>query len=222
MGLETAKQLSKSGAEVIIASRSEKKLQLALEEIEGKASAMQLDFTIQEDVNRFFNSVGEFDHLVLIGAGTAAWGKLEEIDGVALQNAFQNKFWGYFFSTQAAVRKIRENGSILFTIGGAARASIPGTAGVAAVNGAILSMAKTLAKELGPIRVNILSPGLVDTPAYDWMSEEEKQVFYEDMGGKLPVGRIGNTEEIAHAVIYLLENTYTTGAVLDVDGGVRL
>ena len=113
-------------------------------------------------------------------------------------------------------------GSILFTIGGAARSAIPGTTGVAAVNGAIMGMAMTLAKELAPIRVNVLSPGLVDTPAYNWMSAEEKEAFFKEMGGNLPVGRVGQPDEIAQAALFSLSNGFTTGAILDVNGSSKL
>jgi NAD(P)-dependent dehydrogenase (short-subunit alcohol dehydrogenase family) len=222
MGLATAKRLGSEGAHVVIASRSEKKLKAALSEIEGKAEAKSLDFTDEKGVRSFFESVGRFDHLVLMGAGLPAWGNFLEIQSAALESAFKTKFWGYFFCAKYAVAYLRENGSILFTIGGAARSAIPGTAGVAAVNGAIMCMAFTLAKELAPIRVNILSPGLVDTPAYNWMAEEEKQGFFKRMSGNTPVGRVGKPDEIAEAARYLLMNGYTTGAVLDVDGGGRL
>jgi NAD(P)-dependent dehydrogenase (short-subunit alcohol dehydrogenase family) len=222
MGLATAKRLAQDGAHIVIASRSEEKLKAALQEIDGMAEAKSLDFSNEEAVRGFFEWLGRFDHLVLMGAGLPAWGKLQEIRIAALQSAFQTKFWGYFFCAKYAVPYLRENGSILFTIGGAARSAIPGTAGVAAVNGAIMCMAFTLAKELAPIRVNILSPGLVDTPAYNWMSAEEKQDFFKQMGGNLPVGRVGRPDEIAEAARYLIMNAYTTGAVLDVDGGGRL
>jgi NAD(P)-dependent dehydrogenase (short-subunit alcohol dehydrogenase family) len=222
MGLASAKHLALDGAHVVIASRSEEKLKAALSGIEGKAEAKSLDFTDEQAVRSFFEWVGPFDHLVLMGAGLPAWGDLQEIQTVALESAFKTKFWGYFFCAKYAAPYLRQNGSILFTIGGAARSAIPGTAGVAAVNGAIMCMAFTLAKELAPIRVNILSPGLVDTPAYGWMSEAEKQSFFEQMGGNLPVGRVGKPDEIAQAVHYLLMNGYTTGAILDVDGGGRL
>jgi len=99
---------------------------------------------------------------------------------------------------------------------------MPGTAGLAAVNGAIMCMALTLAKELAPIRVNIISPGMVDTPAYNWMPEEEKQGFLKQVGDSLPVGRVGQPDEIAEAARYLVTNAYTTGVVLDVDGGGKL
>lgn len=222
MGLATAKLLSAEGAKVIIASRSRDKLDAAIHIMGNDAEARQLDFSKEDAVRDFFSSLGAFDHLVLMGAGLPAWGKLSEIQSSALENAFKTKFWGYFLSAKYGAPLIREGGSILFTIGGAARSAIPGTAGVASVNGAIMCMAMTLAKELAPIRVNVLSPGLVDTPAYNWMSAEEKKTFFKQMGGNLPVGRVGQPYDLAQAALYLLSNGFTTGAILDVDGGGRL
>ncbi|MBI5594282.1 MAG: SDR family oxidoreductase [Deltaproteobacteria bacterium] len=222
MGLATARLLATEGAHVVIASRSQEKRDAALRVIGGRSEAIPLDFSQEDAVRRFFDSMGAFDHLVLMGAGLPAWGILSEIQSAALENAFHTKFWGYFLCAKYGAPLIRQSGSILFTIGGAARSAIPGTAGVAAVNGAIMCMAMTLAKELAPIRVNILSPGLVDTPAYNWMSTEEKDAFFKQMGGNLPVGRVGQPEEIAQSALYLITNAYTTGAILDVDGGGRL
>ena len=180
MGLATAKYFASQGAHIVIASRSHDKLNAALNQIKGKVDAKPLDFTDEEATRLFFQSLGNLDHLILMGAGLPAWGKLQEIHTSALENAFKTKFYGYFFCAKYAIPYLRKDGSILFTIGGAARSAIPGTTGVAAVNGAIMSMAFTLAKELAPIRVNILSPGLVDTPAYNWMSNEEKEGFLYD------------------------------------------
>ena len=222
MGLATAKLLAAEGAQVIIASRSREKLDEALQVIGDNAEARQLDFSKEDAVQEFFSLLGAFDHLVLMGAGLPAWGKLSDIQSPALESAFKTKFWGYFLCAKYGAPLIRKGGSLLFTIGGAARSAIPGTAGVAAVNGAIMCMAMTLAKELAPIRVNILSPGLVDTPAYNWMSAEEKKAFFKQMGGNLPVGRVGKPDEVAQAALYLLSNGFTTGAILDVDGGGRL
>lgn len=222
MGLATAKLLSTEGAQVIIASRSLGKLDEALRVISGNSEARQLDFSKEDAVREFFSSIGAYDHLVLMAAGLPAWGKLPDIQSSALESAFKTKFMGYFLCSKYGAPHIREGGSILFTIGGAARSAIPGTAGVASVNGAIMCMAMTLAKELAPIRVNVLSPGLVDTPAYDWMSPEEKTAFFKQMGGNLPVGRVGKPDELAQAALYLLSNNFTTGAILDVDGGGRL
>jgi NAD(P)-dependent dehydrogenase (short-subunit alcohol dehydrogenase family) len=145
-----------------------------------------------------------------------------ELDPTALRSAFENKFWGHFHSARHAVPNLRKDGSITFFIGGACRAAIPGTSGLAAVNGAIMAMAYTLAKELAPLRVNAISPGPVDTPAYDLMPKEGKQAFFDQMARVLPVKRIGKPEELARAVLFLVGNDFVTGAVIDIDGGARL
>ena len=112
--------------------------------------------------------------------------------------------------------------SITLFVGAACRTAIPGIAGLAAVNGAILQMTYTLAKELAPLRVNAISPGMVDTPAYDWINPEQKHAMFEQTGNNLPVKRIGKPEEIAEAVVFLVSNGFVTGTVLDIDGGARL
>ena len=222
MGLAVAQALAQKDAAVVIASRSREKLEAAKARIAGEVETASLDFTDETAVNKFFEANGRIDHLVLAAAGPPAWGKFLEIDPVALRKAFDTKFWGYFNCARHAVSSLRGDGSITFLTGGASRTAIPGTAGLAAVNGAISCMAYTLAKELAPLRVNVISPGLIDTPAYDWMPEGEKQALFEQMGGGLPVKRIGQPHEIAEAVLLLISNGFITGAVLDVDGGVRL
>ena len=222
MGLAIAQALVRENATVVIASRSREKLEAAKARIEGEVETASLDFTDETAVKEFFETRGKIDHLVLAAAGPPAWGKFLEIDPAALRRAFDTKFWGYFNCARNVVSRLREDGSMTFLTGGASRTAIPGTAGLAAVNGAIACMAYTLAKELAPLRVNVISPGLIDTPAYDWMSETEKQAFFEQMGGGLPVKRIGQSHEIAEAVLLLIRNGFITGAVLDVDGGARL
>ena len=222
MGLESAKNFSRGGAQVIIAARDEKKLERAAAEIGSGCRTVVLDMTDEECVKKTFELIGAFDHLILIGAGTPAWGPLPQITVQALECAFRTKLLGYFLCAKHAASRISKNGSILFTIGGAARASIPGTAGLAAINGGIAAMARTLARELAPIRVNVLSPGLVDTPAYSWMGETERRAFFENMGGKLPAGRIGTVADIALAVLSITANGFMTGATVDVDGGASL
>ena len=100
--------------------------------------------------------------------------------------------------------------------------AIKGTSGLAAVNGALLAMGKTLALELAPIRVNIISSGVVDTPAYDWMGQEQKQGFLQQRGKQIPIGRVGQPEEIAHAIEAVLDNEFITGSILDLDGAAGI
>lgn len=222
MGFETAKLLASQGNELIIASKTKGKIELAVKEIGGNTTAKVLDFSDEPAVKNFFDEAGNFDHLVLIGAGKPAWGPFTQFESVALKSAFNTKFFGYYYCSKYAIPFLRKDGSIIMVIGGAARKAIPGTAGLAAVNGAILTMGRTMAVELAPLRVNIVSPGLVDTPAYNWMNEEQKQGFYKQMGDQIPVGRIGKPEEIAKIIESVLDNNFMTGAVIDVDGGGSL
>jgi NAD(P)-dependent dehydrogenase (short-subunit alcohol dehydrogenase family) len=222
MGLAAAQQLATRRYEVVISGRSEASVEKALGLIPGERQGYRLDFADPASVKAFFDQVGFHDHLALVGSGRAAWGPFGELTTDALNIAFREKFFGFFLCAQAALPSIRRDGSILFTTGGASRSAIPGTTGVAAVNGAIQAMAFTMAKELAPLRVNILSPGLVDTPAYDGMTSEQKAAFFGQMGGTLPVGRVGTAEELGQAVAFLIGCSFASGVVLDVDGGGRL
>jgi NAD(P)-dependent dehydrogenase (short-subunit alcohol dehydrogenase family) len=222
MGFATAKALVEAGARVIIAGRSQEKLDSARQHISGEVEAYSLDFTDEEAVRKFFEDLGKIDHLVIAASGTQAWGAFRDLDTAALRKSFEGKFWGHFYCAKHSLPHLSKDSSIVLFAGAASRATIPGAAGVAAVNAAITGMAFTMAKELAPLRVNVISPGPVDTPAYDWMTAEEKEEFFKQMSVKLPVRRIGRAEEVAEAVLFLLNNSYVTGAVLDIDGGVRL
>jgi NAD(P)-dependent dehydrogenase (short-subunit alcohol dehydrogenase family) len=111
---------------------------------------------------------------------------------------------------------------VVLVTGAAARAAMPGTAGVAAVNGALQAMVPTLARELAPVRVNALSPGLVATPVYDGMAAQAREAMYRQGAERLPVRRIGAPADLGLAALFLMTSGYTTGIVLDVDGGARL
>ena len=222
IGFETSKLLAQKGAIVIMVSKTKEKIENAARVIGYGTIAKTLDFTDELAVKSFFIDIGNVDHLVCVAASNSVWGKFNEIETSALHNAFKSKFFGYYYSAKHALPVLSKNGSIVFVIGGSARKAIPGTAGLAAVNGAILAMGRTMAAELGPIRVNMVSPGIIDTPYYDWMKNEQKQMLFKQMAERLPLGRIGKPDEIAHSIIMLLENEFVTGAVLDIDGGGAL
>jgi NAD(P)-dependent dehydrogenase (short-subunit alcohol dehydrogenase family) len=173
IGFETSKLLAQKGAIVIMASKTKEKIENAARVIGYGTIAKTLDFTDELAVKSFFIDIGNIDHLVCVAASNSVWGKFNEIETSALHNAFKSKFFGYYYSAKHALPVLSKNGSIVFVIGGSARKAIPGTAGLAAVNGAILAMGRTMASELGPIRVNMVSPGIIDTPYYDWMKNEQ-------------------------------------------------
>lgn len=221
MGLASARVLAEAGGAIIIASRSQARLDATLERLPDGVAAQALDFTDRQSLDRALAAIGALDHLVLAGAGAPAWGKFLDVDLAVFRQAIESKLIGYWNALQAALPRLRRDGSVTLLTGAASRATMPGTAGLAAVNGAINRLGLTLAKELAPLRVNVISPGLVDTPAYDAMPDEARRALFDGAAASLPVGRTGLPEDIADAVLFLVSNSFTTGALIDVDGGAR-
>ncbi|MGD8189787.1 SDR family oxidoreductase [Brevibacillus ginsengisoli] len=218
IGLETAKQVIAQGAEVIIASRSEDKLRQATDHLGARAVAHQLDTTQEGQVHAFFEQIGSFDHLVVSAAETSG-GPFLETDTAQARQLFENKFWGQYYTAKYGAPKIKPTGSITLFSGVVAYKSMVGSSTLGAVNAAVSNLGQTLALELAPIRVNIVSPGIIDTPSRSKMPEEARSNFYATVGNKLPVKRIGQAEDVAQSVLYLLQNRFVTGTVLHVEGG---
>lgn len=218
IGLESAKQLIAQGAEVIIASRSEDNLKNAKEQLGVRATAYILDTTQEQQVQSFFEKIGQFDHLVVSAAETSS-GLFLQTDTAQARKLFENKFWGQYYAAKYGASKILPNGSIILFSGVVAYKSIVGSAILGAVNAAISNLGQTLALELAPIRVNIVSPGIIDTPSRSKMPEEARNNFYNTVENKLPVKRVGKAEDVAQSVLYLLQNSFVTGTVLHVEGG---
>ena len=224
IGLGIAKAAAEAGARVVVAGRTAAKLEAALREIGGAGAveALELDATDERAVLRFFDAVGAFDHLVATAAAGLPFGPFAGLDMAAFRQGFDGKFWAFTHALRHALPTLRRDGSVTLVTGAAARAAMPGAAGVAAVNGAIQSMVPVLGRELAPLRVNALSPGVVDTPVWSGMSGEARQAMYRQAAERLPVGRIGTPADLGEAALFLMTNGYTTGIVLDVDGGARL
>ncbi|ULU23367.1 SDR family oxidoreductase [Dyella terrae] len=221
MGLACARRLASKGAHVIIASRSQASLDAALTTVPGSASAHVVDFSSESSLEALFTAVGRIDHLVLAASSSAAWGPFRDVSGAVLLKAFEQKALGYWQSIRAALPHLRKDGSVTLLSGTASRTALMHTAGLAAINGAITQMGQTLAMELAPLRVNVVSPGLIDTPAYDHLSHEAKTALFDGMIKDLHVGRAGTSEEVAQAMEFVITNDFTTGALIDIDGGSR-
>lgn len=221
IGLAVARAALAEGAKVLIASRSREKLARAKAELGGQAAAVSLDITDYAAVEKFFERIGSIDHLVTTASGSLA-GKFLELDMDEVRRLFDSKFWGQYRAAQCARRQMQETGSITFFSGIAGSKALPGLSSYAAVNGAINSLCRPLALELAPVRVNVVSPGLIETPAYENMPEEDRQLFFDRLAGKVPARRIGQPEDVARGVIYLMKSGYSTGTVLEIDGGHHL
>ena len=170
----------------------------------------------------FFAEVEEFDHLIVALGGGSAIGAFKDLDEEKMRAGFDNKFWPYLNAVRFGGDYIRRSGSITLITGAAGRRAIKGTSGLAAVNGALQAIIGPLALEFAPIRVNAVSPGLIATPYWDRMPEDARRAMYERSAASVPVGRVGAPRDIGQAVLFIVTNEFTTGAILDCDGGARL
>ncbi|MEG4579030.1 SDR family oxidoreductase [Microcoleus sp. MON1_C5] len=221
MGLATAKAIAEGGAKVFLVGRSLASLNRAAEAVGYDAQAIPADIADEDAIAALFEEVGTFDHLV-ITAADLAYAPIQDFDSADAHKIVNSKILGAFYVAKHAASRLNKDGSITFFAGVAAWKPSPGASMVATANGAIAAFAQTLALELAPVRVNVVSPGVVETPSWNGMPEAERQAFFTDLAQKLPTRRIGQPEDLADAVLFLMKNSYTTGTVLHVDGGHRL
>lgn len=218
IGLETARLAAAEGAEIIIASRSKDKLEKAKEVLGAAISAYILDITDEEQVHSFFEKVGTFQHLVVTAAETSG-GPFLETPTSAARQLFENKFWGQYYAAKYGAPKLSPQGSITLFSGVVAYKSMIGSSTLGAVNAAVSNLGQTLALELAPLRVNIVSPGIIDTPSREKMPVAARNDFYTKIAAKLPAERVGTAVDVAQSVLYLIHNGFVTGTVLHVEGG---
>jgi NAD(P)-dependent dehydrogenase (short-subunit alcohol dehydrogenase family) len=172
-------------------------------------------------VKSFFDRAGRFDHLTTPGI-EAAMGLFLELDTKTARAAFDSKFWGQYHAAKYGAPKTRSGGSITFFAGIWSQRPVPGGSVITAINSAIKGLGRALAIELAPIRVNVVSSGIVDTPIYAMMAPDKKDAMFKEAAASIPARRIGKPEEIAQTVLYLMCSGYTTGSTLYVDGGTTL
>jgi len=217
MGLATAKLAAKHH-EVIIASRSQAKLDNAKKEIDGKAvSTAIVDTRDEVSIKKLFQFLGKIDHLVMPGS-EVQFGNIKNSTVAVVKESFDSKFFGPFRMVQVALNYLNPEGSITFFSGGAGTKPQKGTEILSAINAAVEGFAKALALSLAPIRVNTIAPGIIDTPVYDGIDEATKNLF-KQFTDSLLIKRMGTAEEAAKAALYLIDNDYVTGTVMYVDGG---
>ncbi|MFN3993103.1 MAG: SDR family oxidoreductase [Tabrizicola flagellatus] len=218
IGRATATAALAAGARITVTGRSAASLDARPE----GAAGVVLDFTEPASVAALAHGIGAVDHLVLSASDAVAWGPFAEVSEDALRAAFDAKFWGYWRVIRALAPHLAATGSVTLVTGAAARAALPGTSGLAAVNGALEAMARVLAVELAPRRVNTVSPGMTATEAYAGLPEAARDGMFAATAARLPAGRIGAPEDIAQAILLAAANPFLTGATLDVDGGAHL
>jgi NAD(P)-dependent dehydrogenase (short-subunit alcohol dehydrogenase family) len=221
IGLSAAKAFLDRSAHVIIASRSASKLSEANRTLGDAVQSYEIDFRSEQSIAEMFKKIGNFDHLV-VTAGDGAMGVFSDLPVDNAKQAFDSKFWGQYLTVRGALPYLAQTGSVTLTSGVYGRRPPKGASTLAAINSAIEGLVRGLAIDIAPIRINVVSPGIVDTPIYAGMPEQQRQEMFKGIGEQLPVGRIAQPEDIAQSYVYLAANGFTTGSVVLVDGGAHL
>jgi NAD(P)-dependent dehydrogenase (short-subunit alcohol dehydrogenase family) len=216
IGLATAKAFQEQGAQVVIASRNAAKLDTAAAQLGSAVTRVVLDTTDEAAVEAFFAKAGQFDHVVVSAAQTPG-GPVRKL---ALQDAYtamNSKFWGAY--RVARLVDIAPGGSLTFVSGFLSVRPSGGSVLQGAINAALEALARGLALELAPVRVNTVSPGLIATPLWDKLEPQARQAMYDGAAARLPARRVGQAEDVANAVVYLASTPFATGSTVLVDGG---
>lgn len=222
IGLATAQALLAVGGRVTVTGRDEARLARAKDRLGPGAEALRMDAADAESLPGLFARIGACDHLVLALGSGRGLGPLAGVDLADVRAGFEEKVFAHFAAAQAALPYLNKAGSLTFVSAVSAHAAAPGTAGIGAANAAVAALVPILAVELAPLRVNAVSPGVIDTPWWDVMPAAQKQAIFDQYAGKTPVGRVGTAGDVAGAIAFLIGNGFVNGQVLICDGGLRL
>ena len=229
IGLATAKQFVAEGAYVFITGRRQANLDEAVKDIgPERATALQGDSSKLADLDRIFAAIkeqkGRLD-VVFANAGIGAFVPLGQITEEHFDAIYGTNVKGVVFTVQGALPLMSEGGSIVINGSAASVKGTPAFSIYSSTKAAVRNLARSWALDLKGrgIRVNVVSPGVVPTPAYDTfgMSKEQLEGFVEGMKGTIPLGRVGTTEEIAKTVVFLAseDSAFVNAVELFVDGG---
>ncbi|POX48205.1 SDR family oxidoreductase [Streptomyces sp. Ru72] len=219
IGLAVAEGAAREGAEVVVASRRQESVDGALKRLPPGAEGHTLDATDEAAVRDFFERIGGFDHLVYTAGESLLMESFLESDLPRARRFLDTRLWGAYTAVKHGAPSIRKGGSVVLTTGIAGQRPLPGTTVAASLCGAMESLTRALALELAPVRVNVVSPGVVRTELWRDMTEEDRRGLFESSAAALPVGRVGTPEDVAEAYLYLMRGGYSTGSVVVVDGG---
>jgi NAD(P)-dependent dehydrogenase (short-subunit alcohol dehydrogenase family) len=223
IGEATARVFAAREAAVTITGRSKERLDEAARRIGYAVEAAELDATDRAALDAFFAATGTVDHLVLSASpGAVGAGPIADLDEAALRQAFEGKVFAHIKAIQAALPRLRPDGSVTIVTAASARAAFAGTTALAGANGALEAIVGPLAVELAPLRVNAVSPGVIDTHWWHGMPDEQRQAYFGAVAAGSPVRRVGRPEDVAEAIVYLASAGFVSGSVLECTGGSHL
>jgi NAD(P)-dependent dehydrogenase (short-subunit alcohol dehydrogenase family) len=207
------------GAQVTVAARDRDTLASSYDD--SAINAETVDLTDDTSIQALAERLGTIDHVVST-ASARARGTLPELERTQLRQSFDTKVIGPTMLAKYLAPRMNPDGSFVLFSGVHAFKPKVGYLGVGITNGAVDFLTRSLAIELAPLRVNAISPGVIDTGAWDAMGPNEKRDYFEQISASNPAGRIGTTTDIAEAVLFAMTNTFMTGVMLKIDGGEPL
>jgi len=203
IGLATAQAAATQGAKVTVASRSGDKVKAAVAKVGSGATGEPLDTTNDAALEAFFSSHPEWDHIVV----SVAAGRSAGIHDMTVQEAY------------GKLAKITPEGSLTLVSGYLSQRPNKDALLQGCINAALESLGRGLALALSPVRVNTISPGLIDTPIRASMPADKKEAMLERAAAALPARRVGQAEDVAEAILMVMTNPFTTGSTIFIDGG---
>jgi len=218
IGLAVAQLADQAGAHVIIASRGEANRTKALATLSNRASAAFVDFSKIETIPALIETLPKLDHIVFLPAA----GALQNFVDTELKSVrahFEHSFFAAWQVIQAALPKLAAEGSIALVTGALSKAAKPACSHIIAAQWATEGLMRGLVREIAPRRINLVAPGLVDTPFWDALGPKSKAELFENTSKEIPVGAPAQPEEIAACILSTLTNRFLNGATIVNDGG---
>ena len=217
IGLATAVAAANEGAGVWAVSRSDDKVRQCQADYPGIQFG-RLDVHDVPAMKTLFEGIGDIDHIIASATGATRTNApfMEQTDE-QFRAAFE-KFWGYTNVARQGIPHLQQTGSLTFVSGFPARKCNTGMSSISCTGCAIEGLTRALALEVAPIRVNVVAPGIIDTAVFAALGDNRQQVLNQ-IGQNIPLGRVGLAEEVAGSILHTMQNTYMTGATLDVGGG---
>ncbi len=213
-GLAAAKRRVALGAEVIAISRNPDKAG----DVPAGITLKKCDVLDRDGVQALLKECAPFDILISAATGGArAVGPFLEMDMDGYQGSF-DKLWGYANVVRFGAEYLGDDGSIVLVSGAPARKIKPGQVAIGSVGGAVETLVRAIAPEIAPKRINVVSPGIIDTPMVAAQGDERAS-FYSKATAANIIPRAGTADEVAQGIIFMIQNDFVTGTTIDVDGG---
>ncbi len=222
LGLATAQAAAADGAEVIIVSSNQQRIDQALATLPENSKGFALSLDREENIKSFFSSIGNFDHLVYTAGENISMSMVDDTDIEKGKDFFTIRFWGAFAAIKYGKQYINEGGSINLMSGNFGQRPAAGYSLGATICGAMDAFTKAMAVELAPIRVNNIAAGIIDTNLWGNLSQEDKESFFSHLEKTLLLKRVGQPVDVADTFVFLMKQEYITGQSLIIDGGAVL